>query len=182
MADCSHLDEFLSTKLRKFCYHGAMTHRTWVAASGFLWFFVGTFLLYKGLRLLTEAAFQADSLCARLQGIFGTAQQAATVFIALGLVIGFFKGRFVLGKTVRRVVARIAALPLPIRFRDAYSRSYWILISSMVALGLSFRFFPIAIDIRGTIDVAIGSALINGAMLYFRAARANLLSVYTPRG
>jgi hypothetical protein len=42
----------------------------------------------------------------------------------------------------------------------------------MMALGLVFRFLPIPIDLRGLIDVAIGSALINGAMLYFRAARA----------
>lgn len=149
-----------------------MKHRGWIAISGFLWFFIGTFLLYKGLHLITEAAFQADSLCFKMQGMCGTAQRAATIFIAMGLFIGFFKGRFVLAKTVRRVVARIAALPLPIRFKDAYSLSYWVLIASMMALGMIFRFLPIPIDIRGTIDVAIGSALINGAMLYFRSAKA----------
>jgi hypothetical protein len=148
-----------------------MTHRSWIALSGFLWFFIGSFLLYKGLHLLTEAAFQPDSLCAKGAAIFGTPQQVATVLIAVGLIVGFFKGRFVLAKTVRRVVTRIASLPLPIHFRDAYSPAYWILIGSMVALGLSFRFLPIPLDIRGTIDIAIGSALIHGALLYFRAAR-----------
>lgn len=148
-----------------------MAHRSWIAISGFLWFFIGTFLLYKGLHLITEAAFQPDSLCAKWERVFGSPQQAATAFIAIGLIAGFLKGRFVLAKTVRRVVNRIALLPLPIRLRDAYSRSYWILIGSMVALGMSFRFLPIPIDVRGTIDIAIGSALINGAMLYFRAAK-----------
>lgn len=138
---------------------------------------MGTFLLYKGLHLITQAAFQPDSLCARMQGFFGSPQQAATALIAIGLVVGFFKGRFVLVKTVRRVVVRIALLPLPIRFKDAYSKSYWILIGSMVALGMSFRFLPIPIDIRGTIDIAIGSALIHGALLYFRATRAISISV-----
>lgn len=149
-----------------------MTQRGWIAISGFLWFFIGSFLLYKGLHLITEAAFQSGTLCAEWSAVFGTPQQTATVFIAIGLVAGFFKGRFVLAKTVRRVTARIASLPLPIRLRDAYSRSYWILIGSMLGLGMSMRFLPIPIDLRGTIDVAVGSALINGAMLYFRSARA----------
>ena len=148
-----------------------MKHRGWVAFSGFLWFLMGAYLLYKGLHLITEAAFQTDSLCYRMQKAVGTPQQAATVFIALGLFVGFLKGRFVLAKTVGRVVSRIAALPLPIRFKDAYGPAYWILIGAMMALGMTFRFLPIAIDIRGSIDIAIGSALINGAMLYFRASR-----------
>ena len=147
-----------------------MKHRAWIAFSGFLWFFIGAFLLYKGLHLITEAPFQTGSLCSKMGRLAGSPQQAAVGLIALGLIVGFFKGRFVLSKTVRRVVLRIAALPLPIRFKDAYSPSYWILIGSMVVLGMTFRFLPIPIDVRGTIDIAIGSALINGALLYFRAA------------
>ena len=127
-----------------------MTHRVWIAISGFIWFFIGSMLLYKGLRLLEGSAI-------------------ASQLIALGLLIGFFKGRFVLSKTVKRVVARIKELPLPIRLKDAYAKSYWILIGSMMALGMVFRFLPISTDIRGTIDITIGSALMNGAMLYFRS-------------
>lgn len=149
-----------------------MKHRGWIVLSGFIWFLMGAFLIYKGLHLITQAAFQSGSLCQKLSATFGSPQQAATFFIAIGLLGGFFKGRFVLVKTVRRVVSRIASLPLPIRLKDAYSASYWILIGSMVALGMSFRFLPIPIDIRGTIDVLIGSALINGATLYFQAAKA----------
>jgi hypothetical protein len=149
-----------------------MKHRGWIVLSGFVWLFIGVFLLYKGLRLIAQASFQSGSLCDRMQGTFGTPQQAATIFIAIGLMVGFFKGRFVLIKTVRRVVSRISSLPLPIRFKDAYSPSYYILIGSMMVLGMGFRFLPIPLDIRGTIDVAIGSALINGALLYFRAAKA----------
>ncbi len=147
-----------------------MKHRGWIVLSGFLWFLIGAFLLCKGLQYITAAIFQTESLCYRMQGIFGSAQRGATALIAIGLFVGFLKGRFVLVKTVRRVVNRIAALPLPIRLKDAYSRSYWILIGSMMALGMSFRFLPMPIDLRGTIDVAIGSALINGAMLYFRSS------------
>ena len=147
-----------------------MKHRSWIALSGFLWFAIGISLLYKGLNFIAIAAFQTNSLCFKMKGIFGDTQRAALFLIGIGLLVGFMKGRFVLAKTVRRVVGRISSLPLPIRFKDAYSKSYWILIGSMVALGMTFRFLPIPIDLRGTIDVAIGSALINGAMLYFRAA------------
>lgn len=148
-----------------------MKHRTWIALSGFTWFLVGIFLLYKGLRLIAEAAFLSGSLCHKMSPLVGSAQQAASLLMASGLIIGFFKGRFVLSKTVKRVVLRIVSLPLPIRLKDAYSPSYWILIGSMMALGMFFRFLPLPIDVRGTIDLAIGSALVNGAMLYFRAAR-----------
>ncbi|OGN63431.1 MAG: hypothetical protein A3E80_04260 [Chlamydiae bacterium RIFCSPHIGHO2_12_FULL_49_9] len=134
-----------------------MKHRSWIALSGFLWFSIGGSLLYKGLKFISQ----------------GPSQETGTMLIALGLAIGFLKGRFVLSKTVARVSNRIAALPLPIRFRDAFSKSYWILIGSMMALGILFRFLPIPIEVRGLIDVAIGSALINGSMLYFRASKRN---------
>jgi hypothetical protein len=150
-----------------------MKHRTWVVVSGLVWFIAGGFLLSKGLRLISDATLQIDSLSYRMKDTFGSAQQAATVLISIGLVIGFFKGRFVLAKTVRRVVSRIVSLPLPIKLKDAYAPSYWILIAGMMALGMLFRFLPIAMDLRGLIDVAIGSALINGALLYFRAARTH---------
>lgn len=142
-----------------------MKHRGWIALSGVTWFVIGTFLLYKGLRLINEAIHQDD-----------LSHRAANAFIGIGLLVGFFKGRFVLVKTVRRVVSRITSLPLPIQFKDAYSPSYWILIASMMALGMIFRFLPIATEIRGTIDIAIGSALINGALLYLRAYGSHSLA------
>lgn len=146
-----------------------MKHRFWVALSGFIWFFMGCFLLYKGLHFLAQAAFTPHSLCDQMKGIFGTAQQAAVWLIGIGLFVGFIKGRFILVKTVRRVINRIASLPLPIRLRDAYAPSYWILIGCMMCLGMVMRFLPI--DIRGTVDVAIGSALIHGSFFYFRATK-----------
>lgn len=149
-----------------------MKQRAWVIFSGFVWLAIGSFLLYKGLHLISDAVLLSHSLCFRLKNIFGTSHQAGTVLIAAGLFIGFLKGRFVLSKTVHRISSRIVGLPLPIRFVDVYPSSYWILISSMVALGISLRFLPIPIDIRGFIDVAIGSALLNGSMLYFRFAKS----------
>jgi hypothetical protein len=46
------------------------------------------------------------------------------------------------------------------------------LIGAMVGLGVTLRFLPIPVDLRGFIDTAVGSALVNGAMLYFHIARS----------
>jgi hypothetical protein len=148
-----------------------MKHRFWIFFSGLVWFAIGGFLTFKGLRLISEATFRNDTLCFSWQTLFGSPAQVGTLLIALGLVVGFIKGRFVLSKTVHRVSMRIMNLASPIRFFDVYAPSYWILIGSMIGLGISLRFLPIPIDVRGFIDVAVGSALLNGSMLYFRFAK-----------
>ena len=126
----------------------------WIFLSGAIWFVAGVLLLYKGIHFLAAAPLD---------------ETVATWWMMAGLTIGFMKGRFVLSKTVRRVVARIESLEPPISFRSVYAPSYWLLIGSMVLLGMSFRWLPIGLQYRGLVDVAIGSALIQGAMLYFRA-------------
>lgn len=122
-----------------------MKQRTAILLSGALWLAIGIFLLYKGLYLIP----------------------GSSTLIAVGLLVGFLKGRLILPKSVRRIVARIQALPEPISLKQLYPPSYWILIGSMVGLGLAARLLPN--DIRGFIDIAIGAALMNGAMFYFRA-------------
>ena len=130
-----------------------MSHRAWISISGLIWAAAGIMLLYKGLKILSDFPDKG----------------AASWWIAAGLFIGFIKGRFVLAKTVQRISKRILSLPAPIQFADAYPKSYWILICSMMALGIAMRLVP---DVwHGFIDVAVGSALINGAMLYFRTNR-----------
>ena len=132
------------------------THKTWILISGVLWGVVGCLLLYKGLQLLSEGVDLASS-------------NRVSWLVGVALLVGFVKGRFVLSKTVRRISLRLAEMQGPIRFVDAYPKSYWILLASMMALGFLLRLVPI--EVRGFIDVAVGSALLNGAMLYFRTAR-----------
>ena len=145
-----------------------MKHRGWIAFSGFTWLLIGMGLVYKGVQFFAFALFEPHSLMHRLKGTFGSVEQAAGVLMGISLLIGFLKGRFVLNKTVVRVASRIASLPLPIRVKDVYSLSYLLLIGAMMALGMLFRFLPLASDIKGMIDIAVGSALIHGAILYFR--------------
>jgi len=132
-----------------------MDQRGWIYLSGALWFVIGLFLMYKGLFFISSASGHVNNW-----------------IIFFALMIGFLKGRFVLVKTVQKVVLRIRSLPSPIRFSQVYPKSYWILIGSMMMLGMALRYLPIPISVRGFVDLAIGSALMNGSMLYFRAARA----------
>lgn len=151
-----------------------MKHCGWIAFSGLIWLAAGISLLHKGLKFVADARDFPDTFCVRFQEQFGSTQSAGATLIAVALLLGFVKGRFVLVKTVRRVSFRIQSLPLPIKITSLYTPSYLILLGSMMGLGFLIRFISMPIDIRGFIDVAIGSALINGSMLYFLAARGCL--------
>ncbi len=146
----------------------------WIVISGAIWFIVGIGLLTLGLNFIVFKAqmfpHETTSLIARLTPIAGGREQAALALVAIGLIIGFLKGRFVLVKTVKRVVERILALPLPIQFSKVYSRGYLMLIGGMILLGMSMKYLGLSDEVRGLVDVAIGSALMNGASAYFRTA------------
>jgi hypothetical protein len=128
--------------------------------SGTIWFGIGLMLLAKGLNFI----------------ILGTGDSGkdtlAVGLVATSLLVGFFKGRFVLVKSAKRILARIASKPNPFPLSQLYPLSYYLIILSMVALGVSIRFLPIPVEVRGAIDVAIGSALMNGSLFYFREAIA----------
>lgn len=145
-----------------------MSPKKWIVASGFLWLLAGVSLLVKGLRFIEAGLKSTDSLSFKMSPWLGRPEQAGAILIAIGLMIGFLKGRLVLSKSAQRISARILALKPPIRISQVYPVAYWILLGSMMGLGFSLRFLPIAIDLRGCIDVAIGSALINGSLFYFR--------------
>jgi hypothetical protein len=149
-------------------------HKTLIILSGALWFAAGASLLPLGLGFISESAkdkemaAQGLPLLSSLAVFAGSLEQAAVFAIALALVIGFFKGRFVLAKSVNRVVTRIRSYPEPMPIMHMYSLPYFLLLCSMVLLGISIKYLGIPLDVRGMIDVAIGAALINGSMLYFR--------------
>jgi len=149
-----------------------MSKRMWIAFSGVIWIVVGVFLLTLGVRFIVAEAQsgQGSSLITSLSVLTGGREQAALALVAIGLLIGFVKGRYVLIKTVKRVSERILSLPLPIRPSQVYSRGYLLLIGGMIALGISLKWLGIPLSIRGLVDVAVGSALIHGAMAYFRVA------------
>jgi len=154
-----------------------LSHSMLVFLSGLVWMIVGLWLLPLGLNLLlsdTQTGLIVDSsrypLIGALAPYFGGWEQAALLLVAAGLLIGFFKGRYVLGKSAKRGIERIQSFPNPASLSKIYSPKYYILLGTMIGLGISIKLLGLANDIRGFIDVAIGAALINGAVIYFREA------------
>jgi hypothetical protein len=150
-----------------------VSHATLIFLSGFVWLAVGCFLLPLGLNFIVETLLKENSaqphpILSFLASYVGGLEPAALIWIAITLLIGFLKGRSVFAKSVNRSVNRILTLPNPAPLSKIYTLSYYILLGSMVLLGVLVRFAPL--DIRGGVDVAVGSALINGAVLYFRQA------------
>ena len=125
-----------------------------IVLSGFSWLAIALLLLSKGLTFLLNEA----------EGwpLFG--------LISLGVLVGFFKGRFVLSKSVNRVVERILSFSGPVLLSQIYSKGYCFLILGMMALGMCMKWLPISPLIRGTVDVGVGTALMQGALFYFTAA------------
>ena len=143
----------------------------WIAFSGVVWFTVGVFLLVFGVKLIVFASLEPGKgtyLLSKLFALTKSKERAALLLLVLGLVVGFAKGRFVLSKTVARVANRISSLPEPIRISQVYPVGYIGLIGCMMLLGMAMKWFAVPLDVRGGIDVAVGSALMNGAMFYFR--------------
>lgn len=131
-------------------------HRSLILIAGLVWLAIGIFLLSLGLRFVVENAPATGNKLVYL--------------LTFGLVLGYVKGRFMLRKTVDRQVARISKLPSPAHIKHLYTKGHYLLIVGMMGLGMSMRFLPISIVTRGVIDIAVGSALMNGAMLYIRSA------------
>ena len=149
------------------------SHSTLIFLSGFVWLAVGCFLLPLGLNFIVETLLQENAHQSRpvinfLTSYAGSPDAAALIWTAFALMIGYLKGRKVFAKSVKRSVNRILSLPNPSSLSKMYTLSYYLLLGAMVLLGVLVRFAPL--DIRGGVDVAVGSALINGAMLYFRQA------------
>jgi len=151
-----------------------LRHKHLLIISGLIWLSVGSSLLMMGLNFLLSGT-KADRLTGSypmldsMAPYFGNLEQAALVIVAIGLVIGFFKGKFVLGKSAKRGIERIHSFPNPTALSNIYSAKYYILLGLMVGLGMSIKYLGVPTDVRGLVDVAIGSALINGSMFYFRA-------------
>lgn len=148
------------------------SHASLIALSGLIWLAIGAYLMPLGLNFIIQAAALPTHvpLMNALLPLVQTYDKASILLVAAALFIGYFKGRVILGKSVKRSTSRILSLPNPASLSKVYDWKYGLLIGLMVLIGISIKFFGTPLDIRGFIDVAIGSALINGAMLYFRAA------------
>ena len=152
-------------------------HRFAIVLSGMIWITCGAVLFFRGVHYLGVACSalfghvgSKGTLIACASSFTGSVEGGMIALLCVSVGLGFIKGRFVLKRSVERIVGHICALPSPFPLKNLYPRFYYFLLCSMIALGCSFRFTPLPIDVKGVMDSIVGVALINGAMLYFRAA------------
>ncbi|MBA3239336.1 MAG: hypothetical protein H0T62_13475 [Parachlamydiaceae bacterium] len=149
-----------------------LSHSNMTFFSGTIWFAIGFFLLQLGLRLIFDSTGTPEGSTPLLNSFNSVlaAQEAAIVITGVALYLGFLKAKHILSKSANRSVAHIQTLPNPGEVRFMYSRNYYFLLGGMVLLGMSFKYLGLPNDVRGFIDILIGSALINGAIHYYRIA------------
>ncbi len=149
-------------------------HIAGIVISGCVWLGIGCLLTFKGLFLIALAmvtdlgsSYPLVHLCTKL---FRESERSILFLVFLAVIFGLIKGRFVLANTVKRTVKRLLLIPSPLKIQCLFPWSYVILVIGMMSLGMALKYLPIPKDVRGFIDIAVGSALINGAFIYFKHA------------
>ena len=163
---CSSSNIFLSMKFKR---HSLIT------LAGFVWFSVGLMLLTKGLKLMFLAVFLQGEISGPILNFFesaitGAILPAALLIVLLSLILGFIKGKKVLGKAAKRTAERLHPLRGQVHLTKLYRLSDYLVIVGMIGLGRFISWVNLPGDIHAFIDITIGSALIYGAMIYFRYA------------
>lgn len=123
--------------------------------SGAVWLGVGMMLLNLGAHFLMETGTKDNEW-----PILG--------LIILSVMIGQVKGRTVLAKVATRSTARLEAISHKTTIKDLYTKKDLIVVGLMMLLGMSMKSFGLPAAVRGFIDVAVGTGLIQGALCYFR--------------
>lgn len=139
--------------------------------SGILWIGIGVLLLIKGSSYFLEVSRSQEEmpLIKALASYTNSFEQSLLMLICFSFLIGLFKGRVMLKRAAYRVIGRIKAQMDPFPLKNLYSKGYLFLIGGMMCMGMVFKWLPIASDIKGAFDFTIGTALINGALFYFRS-------------
>lgn len=96
---------------------------------------------------------------------------------ALALLIGGAKGKFVLSKTSQRNLERLEAFSQPQRPLAVYSLRSWIMISVMVGISVALNLSGLPLMWRGTINLAVGAALMMSSLAYLKSAESPKQSV-----
>ncbi len=146
-----------------------ISHKIAVRLYGLIWLAVGFMLMFKGVPLIVKAGLQERlPLITFFQPLVGSSEQATLVIVVLGLIVGLIKGKTVLAKAARRSIQRLKTFSNPMPISRLFSARYLVLLAIMMGLGMTLKIFKLPADIHGMIDLAVGSALINGALVYFR--------------
>ncbi|MBS0623878.1 MAG: hypothetical protein JSS62_04570 [Verrucomicrobia bacterium] len=151
-----------------------MTKRSLIRLAGIIWLAVGIMLMFLGLKFFMMV-WHHPGLVHTKQGFsflkLFPSQPYQTLLlwlIILALAVGYAKGKFVFKKSVTRQITRINKISSPLSLKHLYSPGYYVLMLGMIGLGISLKFLPITLEVRAFVDLAVGGALIQGALHYFR--------------
>ncbi len=156
------------------------SHFVMIVISGLIWAMIGVLLMTVGMhhlmdafRLWDDILISSDQSFLKITSqFFHKPEHALAAIVGLCLLIGYVKGHFVLTRSVKTGVQRILSHPNPSEIKNLYGKKYYLLIMAMMGLGMLLRVLRIPQDIHGAIDLAIGSALLKGALTYFKYAVA----------
>ncbi|MBI3212119.1 MAG: hypothetical protein HYZ47_05540 [Simkania negevensis] len=154
--------------------------------SGVIWLAIGTLLIYKGtffileeLHLLLAGTLPPFSLILFFSHFSGNFERATLFLFSFSFLIGLLKGRFALKKTAGRVIQRIAFQGSSLSWKSLYSKPYLILLGLMFLLGMSLKYLPFPLGVRGGIDFVVGVALIYGSFFYFKSVFIYSKEIFT---
>jgi hypothetical protein len=122
----------------------------------FIWLVGGIVLCVRGVTFINAAPEHPDAL------MLG-------VIAAAALAIGFGKGKFVLSKTSNRNIERIDQFTEPKKPIQVYSVRSWVMIGIMVGISVALNILNVPLLWRGSINLAIGFALIISSLAYLRS-------------
>lgn len=146
-----------------------------ISIVGMVWFIVGIFLLFSGLKLifftgLIKGQSFTPIISVIMYAFTGAIIPTMIVIVFLGLLLGYAKSKWAFVRVIRKTVQRIYPMPGLVRISNLYRLHEILLIFAVIALSRIVQFIHLPLDIQGVVNIAIGSALINGAVVYFRFA------------
>ena len=98
-------------------------------------------------------------------------QMAVLYSVSIGIVVGFFKGLFVLSKSARKNKSRIQNLEAPLKIHQIFAKPFYGLIAGMMLLGVLLRnmngYLGGYIVVAG-IYCGVGIALLVGSRVYWK--------------
>lgn len=143
-----------------------LTYSKAISICGFLWFFIGYKIIMKGIVFFNE-----------LYAMQKFTENQLSFFIGCSLFLGFIKGKFILTKSADRTIRHIVSFEEPLKIRNIIPKTFLVVMVFMMSLGMLLKYSHIPYLYRGIIDFTVGSALIIGAMHFFKKAYMIKLSM-----
>ena len=139
----------------------SLSKNSLISIAGGLWGIIGVFLIYRGIGMYQIAVDEQSST-----------QMAVLYSVTIGIVIGFFKGLFVLSKSAQKNKSRIQNLEAPVKINHIFAKQFYGLIVGMMLLGVLLRNMNGYLGgyiVVAAIYCGIGIALLVGSRVYWKS-------------